>query len=87
MTCSLSFCLERIRIGSLQNKTKVIQRPIKRNFNITMNQSQKKKKKEKKKKPENFLKRGKTQRPSRGWFKPLTPRSVWHLISPHSIAP
>lgn len=39
MTCSLSFCLERIRIGSLQNKTKVIQRPIKRNFNITMNQS------------------------------------------------
>ena len=39
MTCSLSFCLERIRIGSLQNETKVIQRPIKRNFNITMNQS------------------------------------------------
>ena len=39
MTCSLSFCLERIRIGSLQNETKVIQRPIKINFNITMNQS------------------------------------------------
>ena len=39
MTCSLSFCLERIPIGSLQNETKVIQRPIKRNFNIIMNQS------------------------------------------------
>ena len=39
MACSRSFCLERIRIGRLQNKTKVIQRPIKRNFNITMNQS------------------------------------------------
>lgn len=39
MACSRSFCLERIRIGRLQNKTKVVQRPIKRNFNITMSQS------------------------------------------------
>ena len=63
MTCSLSFCLERIRIGSLQNKTKVIQRPIKRNFNITMNQSQKKKKKEKKKNQKTSLNAGKRKDP------------------------
>ena len=36
---TLSFCLELIRIGSLQNKTKVMQRPIKRHFNITISQS------------------------------------------------
>ena len=39
MACSRSFCLERIWIGRLQNKTKVMQRPIKRNFNITVSQS------------------------------------------------